>query len=131
MLPSLDHLPVLDDLADLSAGTRTLTLAASAVALAIVLTALQTRLYRLLEGYSWPQWIQDLRRSKQLERKYRIKQATIATRGLEGARLREQYSRFLSMTTRSRRLVWGMRFERSRPILTTGSASIPNAYGAN
>jgi hypothetical protein len=95
VLPSIDHLPVLKDLADLSAGTRTLTLAATAIAIAIVLSALQTSLYRLLEGYYlWPQSLQDARRSSHIEKKHRLKEAADHTRGLDRARLLERYRRY-------------------------------------
>jgi hypothetical protein len=94
VLPSLDHLPVLEDLADLAAGTRTLTLAASAITLAVVLSALQTPLYRLLEGYSWPRWLQESRQSKQLDEKRRLKEAADDKKGLDRSLLLERYRRY-------------------------------------
>lgn len=66
--------PVAHLLAKTSGAERAAALAVAALALGILLNALQTPLYRALEGYTWPKWVRDrgigrhLRKKRRLER---------------------------------------------------------------
>jgi hypothetical protein len=94
VLPSLVHLPVLSDLSTLSATSQTLVLAFVAIALALVMFAAQTRLYRLLEGYSWPRPLRLAKIAKQVEEKRRLADEVSRTSGVEKALLLEKYGRY-------------------------------------
>jgi hypothetical protein len=59
--PSVDHLQPFDDLADLAVTQRLLVVVAVAFAFGIVGQALATQQYRLLEGYTFPSWLERRR----------------------------------------------------------------------
>jgi hypothetical protein len=65
----------------LSSTTAILT---AAVVLGIVLSALQTPLYRFLEGYSWPHWAYKIGHRRQVQRRLRLKH-TVAFAGYSQA----------------------------------------------
>lgn len=69
IFPKIDHLPTARDISRLATTQKTLVLGFSAFALAVILSAADSRLYRLLEGYSWPSWAQTWGASRQERRR--------------------------------------------------------------
>jgi hypothetical protein len=68
-------LPLMDEFSQLDAAERTLILAFASVAIGFVLSAAQTTLYRLLEGYMfWPEELVARGRAIQRERKGRLQE---------------------------------------------------------
>jgi hypothetical protein len=94
VLPSLNDLPVLKDIVGLSPATQTLVLGFLAVALAVILSALQTQLYRLLEGYAWPRALRQSLIEKRRDEKRQLEREADRTSGLERALLLERYRRY-------------------------------------
>jgi hypothetical protein len=94
LFPPLDHLAVAKDIMELGTTQRTLLLAFISVALGVLLSAIQTPLYRLLEGYYWPTRIRRPRTEKYLSQKRDLKSKVEQAAGLEQALLYEQYFRF-------------------------------------
>jgi len=73
VLPSLHSVSAADHLSHASATERSLTVFAIAVVIGLVLSALQTPLYRILEGYLlWPGQIARKRIDRQRNRKHLI-----------------------------------------------------------
>src|SRR5438105_10119696 len=56
LFPALPYVPVSWNPAKVDFTKLTLLLAFTAVGLALLLSGLETRLYRILEGYDWPGW---------------------------------------------------------------------------
>jgi hypothetical protein len=94
VLPSLSHLPFISDLSGLSPTSQTLVLAFVAVALGLVLNAIQAPLYRVLEGYYWPQALQEARKVKRRDEKHQLKEELERTTGVKQALLSEKYHRY-------------------------------------
>ncbi len=95
VLPHIDHLPVFRDIASLDSVAQAGVLAFTVVALAFLLDAFSTPLYRVLEGYlGWPQWLQNWRVTKQTARKESIKTAIKSASGWQQGLLYERLSRF-------------------------------------
>lgn len=80
VFPRLEHLPVARDLTTLSGANQGLLLAFSAVLLGVLLSALQTPLYRILEGYYLPERLRDRWIERQLQRKQNIQKELKAKR---------------------------------------------------
>ena len=60
VLPTIDSLPLLQDIASASGSSRALVLLIASVVLGLILSAAQTPLYRVLEGYlGWPTRFRD------------------------------------------------------------------------
>jgi hypothetical protein len=74
VFPHIKHLPLAAEVGALSATNQGLLLAFSAVLLGILLSALQTPLYRILEGYYLPERWRDRWIEKQRQRKLAIHQ---------------------------------------------------------
>ncbi len=74
IVPSLAHLGLVQALLQLTAAERTAVLAGVALALGLILSALQTPLYRVLEGYLlWPPSVAAKARARQLAKKERLR----------------------------------------------------------
>jgi hypothetical protein len=73
VFPSVDHLPVLREIAAMSGPSQALVMAFAAVTIALVLSASDTPIYRLLEGYSWPSRLQDWGAARQKQRRDELK----------------------------------------------------------
>jgi len=89
IFPRITHLPVAGDVAKLSAANQSLLLAFSAILLGLLLSALQTPLYRILEGYYLPErlrdrWIDTQRQRKQIIQE-NLKARRKARAALQGA----------------------------------------------
>jgi hypothetical protein len=70
VLPSTDSLPLLHDVASASGSSKALVLLVASVVLGLVLSAVQTPLYRILEGYlAWPARLQNHRICKHRKRR--------------------------------------------------------------
>ena len=69
VLPALQNVPLLHSAYAASAPTKALVLLVAAVVGGLVLSALQTPLYRLLEGYLWPPAIRAWGIGRQQKRK--------------------------------------------------------------
>ncbi len=87
IFPRITHLPVAGDVAKLSAANQSLLLAFSAILLGLLLSALQTPLYRILEGYYLPERLRDRWIDTQRQRK-QIIQENLKARRKAGGRLR-------------------------------------------
>jgi hypothetical protein len=74
VLPALDRLPQVRALLELSEPSRAVAIGCTAVGLGLLLSALQTPLYRLLEGYYWPEGLQRRRIQHYVTRKARLAQ---------------------------------------------------------
>jgi hypothetical protein len=85
VFPRLEHLPVAKDVAALSGANQGLLLAFSAVLLGVLLSALQTPLYRVLEGYYLPERLRDRWIERQLQRKRTIQEELKAKRKARAA----------------------------------------------
>jgi hypothetical protein len=72
VFPYIKHLPLAEDVAKLSAANQGLLVAFSAVLLGVLLSALQTPLYRILEGYYLPERWRDRWIEKQRQRKHAL-----------------------------------------------------------
>jgi len=96
LFPSIDRLPVAREIAALGTTQRLLVMAFVAVGLAIMLNALSTPLYRILEGYLfWPSRFQDTAVKRQREKKKQIEaKARQTDEGWEQALAYEQLQRF-------------------------------------
>lgn len=94
--PSLHHPTLADLLRRASNGDKTLLFLVAAVLLGLVLNALQTPLYRFLEGYAlWPARAYERGRRVQRARRQRIAdRAARATATLQQALLSEKLSRY-------------------------------------
>jgi hypothetical protein len=69
VMPSVDHLPILRDVAAMSGASQGLLMAFAAVTIALLLSAVSTPAYRLLEGYWWPSKLQGWGVRRQERRK--------------------------------------------------------------
>jgi hypothetical protein len=94
LFPALANFEVAKDILSLSVGQRTLVLAFISIGLGILISAAQTPLYTLLEGYYWPRRIQNRRSQKYLTEKRELKEKVDRTSGIEQGLLYEQYNRF-------------------------------------
>jgi hypothetical protein len=94
VLPSLTYLPLVRSINALGFETRALLLVASGIALAVILNAMQIPLYRLLEGYAWPQSLQQLRRNRHLAKKHQLAAHVEGVKGLERDLLLEKYQQY-------------------------------------
>jgi len=98
VLPSVSDLPVFSVVADASAANQALVLVAVAVVLGLVLSVLQTPLYRILEGYLlWPAGVASKRIEKHRETRAELHRELVkrrASHGLADAILLEQYLRY-------------------------------------
>src|SRR5688572_7413344 len=65
--PSIQNEAPFDKLSSVTA------IVTAAAVLGIILSALQTPLYRILEGYTWPSWAYDWGKERQRERRLRLK----------------------------------------------------------
>lgn len=94
--PSLHHPGIADALSRASNGDKTLLFLVAAVLLGLVLNALQTPLYRFLEGYAlWPSWAYERGCRVQRERRRRTADRLAATTAtLRKAVLSEKLSRY-------------------------------------
>jgi hypothetical protein len=72
VFPAIDHLPVARVLAGMSGTSQALVMAFAAVTLGLILNAIDTPLYRLLEGYTWPRALQQRGVARQDHRKTRL-----------------------------------------------------------
>jgi hypothetical protein len=78
VLPTWKHVPALNGVATASTPVKALALLVAAVVGGLLLSALQTPLYRILEGYTWPspakQWgvSRQLRRKESLDARWRL-----------------------------------------------------------
>jgi hypothetical protein len=73
VLPSLHELSPITTLSRATAGEQSLAVLSAAVIIGLTLSALQTRLYRVLEGYwLWPLGIASKRQGSQLKAKKRL-----------------------------------------------------------
>ncbi len=72
-------------LPQLGVGGQVVALTVAAFALALLLSALQTQLYRLLEGYYFPAWLQAARQRRHLRRRDTVR----GERDALGTRLRD------------------------------------------
>jgi hypothetical protein len=102
VLPTLDSLPLLRDVASASASSKALVLLVSSIVLGLVLSALQTPLYRILEGYlAWPEGFRDRAIRKHRQRRAKLhdeitkssEQASAGV-GVADALLVEKYLRY-------------------------------------
>jgi hypothetical protein len=83
LFPSLHDLAIAQAIAGLSATERALVLAFLSAGLGLLLSALQTPLYRVLEGYLLPTAYRNRRIAKHREKKQRIAARVDNTKGLE------------------------------------------------
>ena len=73
VLPNLKGLPLLGSVANASATGQTTVLLVAAVVFGLVLSATQTPLYRVLEGYSgWPARLRETRRCRHVDRRRKL-----------------------------------------------------------
>jgi hypothetical protein len=94
VLPSLTYLPLVHNISALGFERAALVSAASGIALAVILNAIQVPLYRLLEGYVWPQSLQQLRRNRHLAIKRRLRADAEGVEGLKRDLLLEKYQQY-------------------------------------
>jgi hypothetical protein len=95
VFPSLTDVPGVADIARLDSSEKLLLMAFAAVVLGLILSSLSTPLYRLLEGYSWPQGLRRWGVRRQLARKETLKRrAEKAAGGWEQALLLEKLHRY-------------------------------------
>jgi hypothetical protein len=96
VLPAITGFPGVRGVLELDATSTALGLAFASVAVALVLSALSTQLYRVLEGYSWPRSLRDIGRQRQLKRKQMAKSLaeTAPVNSLERALAYEELRRF-------------------------------------
>ena len=96
VLPSISYLPILEQLVGLSFTERITIIGLASLLIGLCLSALQTQLYRLAEGYIWPSRIRASGRRRQLKRYQElIKKADAADDdSLETALLEEKIGRF-------------------------------------
>jgi hypothetical protein len=80
VLPAWRHVPALHDAAVASNPAKALALFVAAVVVGLVLSALQTPLYRVLEGYKWPARIRQRGVVRQKERKLALQAQLTMTR---------------------------------------------------
>lgn len=78
----------------MSPGERAAVLTVAALGVGIMLNALQTPLYRLLEGYSWPKWLRDACAARHREKKKDLEKKAAAASGLDEALYTERLSRY-------------------------------------
>jgi hypothetical protein len=94
VLPSLAYLPLVRNINALGFESRALVLAASGIALAVILNAMQIPLYRILEGYAWPQFLQQFRRNTHIAAKRRLESSIEGAEGLKRDLLLEKYQQY-------------------------------------
>lgn len=81
VLPSLNGISIAGDLSRASVGERSLVVLGAAVGIGLILSALQTPLYRVQEGYLfWPRRVASRSRRRQLEAKKGLKDRLDAIR---------------------------------------------------
>lgn len=85
VFPRLEHLPLARDVAALSGPNQSLLLAFSAILLGVLLSALQTPLYRVLEGYYVPERLRDHWIDTQRQRKHALQEKLQAKRKANAA----------------------------------------------
>jgi hypothetical protein len=94
VLPSSTHLPLVHNISALGFERAVLVSVASGIALAVILNAMQVPLYRLLEGYVWPQSLQQLGRNRHLAKKRRLRMDAEGIEGLKRDLLLEKYQQY-------------------------------------
>jgi hypothetical protein len=73
VLPTIDSLPLLHEVASASSSSRALVLLVASVVLGLILSAAQTPLYRVLEGYlAWPGRLRDRAIEKHRQRRAKL-----------------------------------------------------------
>jgi hypothetical protein len=72
VFPHIDHLPILSDIAAASKDNRALVVGAATVTIALLQNALSTPLYRILEGYYWPDKLRTIGVDRQKARRARL-----------------------------------------------------------
>jgi hypothetical protein len=92
---SLDQAWPLADLRGTSTADRSLVAFGAAVTLGVLLAAIQTPLYRILEGYLlWPGRIAEWRRRRHVARRTRLTAAATASRGYRAGLTEERRRRY-------------------------------------
>lgn len=95
VLPSLAGWAPADSVLAAEPVTQTLLLTATTVVVGLVFSALQTPLYRVLEGYLfWPRRLQRRRSEKHVARLRKLRNEAKASHGLSRALRREQVRRY-------------------------------------
>lgn len=67
VFPRADSLPLIGEVASTSAGNQALVLLGASILTGLLLSALSTVMYRVLEGYLLPEWMADRLRARQLK----------------------------------------------------------------
>ena len=93
VFPAVRELPIASDIASLEATQRGVLLAFAAVAIGLILSAVSTPLYRLLEGYSWPKACRNWGVRRQRNRKQCLESNNAGVGWEEGLRV-EKLRRF-------------------------------------
>jgi hypothetical protein len=75
---SLADPPFAEDLRTLEAGKLCVVLFALAAAVGVFASAASTPLYRILEGYNWPAFLQEWRKKSQTKRKHKLQKLVAA-----------------------------------------------------
>ena len=87
--------PFADELRALDTGPLCVVLFALSAVIGVFASASSTPLYRLLEGYSWPEWLQEARTKVQIKRKHMLQQdVDAAPRGYRRGLKLEKLGRF-------------------------------------
>ena len=94
LFPSLANFALAKDILSLSTSQRIVIVAFVSIGLGVLLSAAQTPLYTLLEGYYWPRRLQNRRIRKYLAEKHGLKERADRTNGIEQGLLYERYNRF-------------------------------------
>jgi hypothetical protein len=89
VFPAVPDLPIARDIAHLNDTDRGVAIALLPIALGILMSAVSTQFYRLLEGYSWPRPLQDLGIRLQRSKKNRISKRKAAAERTAKARPNE------------------------------------------
>lgn len=93
VFPAVPGLPIISDIAVLDAVQGGILAAFSAVAIGLILSAISTPLYRLLEGYSWPKACRKWGVERQRKRKQCLEAKEAGVGWEEGLRI-EKLRRF-------------------------------------
>jgi hypothetical protein len=95
IFPSVEDIQPLTSLAATSPATRSLLVLAVAVTLGVLLSAIQTPLYRILEGYlMWPNWLGSVRTRRHIARRREIVEAAKQRNGYFAALAEERRRRY-------------------------------------
>jgi hypothetical protein len=96
LMPAWVQLGLRDPSTGWDLPTRLLALGFAAIVLSFVAGAASTPLYRFLEGYSWPRWLQNKRIAAKRAGKAKLWSAYTRASGLQADLLYERYARFPS-----------------------------------